>query len=143
MRGIAGVGLDPIPSRALQLRRCCDHALHPGLGDRPCQPEPGRAGLIGHPHRGPQLVQPAQHLAVVWTQSRSRDLACFLVNGVRDDRKRVHVQPDTRTLNNHRRPPDLQMWLCQRECSPTLTTHESFCSPRPSASAGLHTVYNR
>src|SRR5882757_8984244 len=60
---------------------------------------------------------------------------------MRDDRKRVHVQPDTRTLNNHRRPPDLQMWLCQRECSPTLTTHESFCSPRPSASAGLHTVY--
>src|SRR6478672_6409442 len=34
------------------------------------------------------------------------------------------------------------MWLCQRECSPTLTTHESFCSPRPSASAGLHTVYS-
>jgi hypothetical protein len=31
----------------------------------------------------------------------------------------------------------------QRECSPTLTTHESFCSPRPSASAGLHTVYSR
>jgi|KBSSwiStaDraftv2_1062776.scaffolds.fasta_scaffold20641_13 hypothetical protein len=34
------------------------------------------------------------------------------------------------------------MWLCQRECSPTPTTHESFCSTRPSASASPHTVYN-
>jgi NADPH-dependent ferric siderophore reductase len=50
-------------------------------------------------------------------------------------------KPDTRTLNNHRRPPDLQMWLYQRECSPTPATHESFCSTRPSASASPHTVY--
>jgi len=53
----------------------------------------------------------------------------------------MHVQPHARTLNIHRRPPDLQMWLCQRECSPTPTTHESFCSTRPSASASPHTVY--
>src|SRR4029077_17398510 len=54
----------------------------------------------------------------------------------------MHVQPHARTLNIHRRPPDLQMWLCQRECSPTPTTHESFCSTRPSASASPHTVYS-
>ena len=46
-----------------------------------------------------------------------------------------------RTLNNHRRPPNLQLWYCQRECSPIPVTHESFCSPRPSASASPHTVY--
>ena len=33
-----------------------------------------------------------------------------------------------------RRAADLQMWLYQRECSPTPATHESFCSTRPSAS---------
>src|SRR6267154_1918730 len=62
---------------------------------------------------------------------------------MRDDRKCVHVQPNARTLNNHRRPPDLQMWLYQRECSPTPATHESFCSTRPSASASPHIVYTR
>ena len=65
MRGITGVGLDPIPSRALQLRRRCHQAFHPGLGDRPRQPEPGRTGFICHPHRRSQLTQPAQHLAVI------------------------------------------------------------------------------
>src|SRR6478672_2733133 len=35
------------------------------------------------------------------------------------------------------------MWYCQRECSPMPVTHESFCSPRPSASASPYTVYNR
>ena len=71
---------------------------------------------------------------MIRAQSRPDDLACLLVNGVRDDRKRMHIQPNTRTLNNHRRPPDLQMWLYQRECSPTPATQESFCSTRPSAS---------
>ena len=33
------------------------------------------------------------------------------------------------------------MWYCQRECSPTSATHESFCSTRPSASASPHIVY--
>lgn len=78
---------------------------------------------------------------MIRAQPCPRDFACFLIHGVRDHRKRVHVQPDTRTLNNHRRPPDLQMWLYQRECSPTPATHESFCSTRPSASASPHTVY--
>src|SRR4029453_15717295 len=142
MRRISCVGLDPVPSWALQLRRRSDHAFHPGLIDRARQPEPGRARLIRHPHRGPQLMKHPQDFPIIRAQPRPSDLACFLVNGVRNHRKRMHVQPDTRTLNNHRRPPDLQMWLCQRECSPTPTTHESFCSTRPSASASPHTVYS-
>ena len=87
-------------------------------------------------------MQPTQDLAVIRAQPCPGDFSCFLINRVRHDRKCVHVQPDARTLNNHRRPPDLQMWLYQRECSPMPATHESFCSARPSASAGLHTVYN-
>lgn len=130
--GVAGIGLDPIPGRALQLRRCGDQASHPRGLDRPRQPEPGRARFIGHPHRGPKLAQPTQDLAVVRTQPCPSNLARLLVNAMRDNRKRMHVQPDTRTLNHHRRPPDLQMWHYQRECSPTPATHESFCSTRPS-----------
>jgi hypothetical protein len=39
MRGITGVGLDLISSRALQLRGCGDEAFHPGRGDCARQPE--------------------------------------------------------------------------------------------------------
>jgi hypothetical protein len=66
------------------------------------------------------------------TLPASSSTACATTEG-------VHVQPDTRTLNNHRRPPNLQMWLYQRECSPTPATHESFCSTRPSGAASPHT----
>src|SRR6185503_4734903 len=90
-----------------------------------------------HPHRGAQLMQPTQDLAVIRAQPCPGDLACLLIDGVRHHRKRVHIQPDTRTLNNHRRPPNLQMWLYQRECSPTPATHESFCSTRPSQLAPI------
>lgn len=41
---------------------------------------------------------------------------------MRDNRKRMDVQPDARTLSNHRRPPDLQMCFQLRECSPTPAT---------------------
>jgi hypothetical protein len=109
MRGIAGIGFHPIPGRALQLRWCRDHTFHPGLGHCPRQPEPGRPGLVGHPYRRSQLMQPAQNFPVVRAQPCPSDLACLLVNGVRHHRKRVHVQPDTRTLNNHRRPPDAKI----------------------------------
>jgi hypothetical protein len=80
---------------------------------------------------------------VIRTQPCPIDLARFLVNGVRHHRKRMHVQPNTRTLNTHRRPPDLQILHYQRECSPTPATHESFCSMRPSASAGLQAPTSR
>jgi hypothetical protein len=88
-------------------------------------------------------MRPTQNLAVIRAQSCTGDFACFLIDGMRHDRKRMHVQPNARTLNNHRRPPDLQMWLYQRECSPTPATHESLCNTRPSASASPYTNYSR
>jgi hypothetical protein len=36
-------------------------------------------------------MQPAQDLAMIRAQSRPDDLACLLVNGVRHDRKRMHI----------------------------------------------------
>ena len=52
------IGLHPITRRALQLRRCRDHAPDPGRVQRPRQPEPGRPGLIGHRHRSRSLRDP-------------------------------------------------------------------------------------
>ena len=50
--GVAAVGLDPIRSRAA---RSCPaprpHTRTPSGLQRPREPEPGRARLIGHPHR--------------------------------------------------------------------------------------------
>ena len=56
MPGITGVGLDPIPRRALQLRRRGHHTLDPRIDQIPRQPEPRRAGLIGHRHRRRQTT---------------------------------------------------------------------------------------
>src|SRR6476620_8283749 len=55
----------------------------------------------------------------------------------------MHVQPDTRTVETHRRPPDLQMWLYQCECSLDTGNPRPIAAPRPSASSRLHTVWRR
>jgi hypothetical protein len=51
MPGIAQVGLDPIPRRALQPRRGRDQAFDALPGQIPGQPEPGRTGLVGNRDR--------------------------------------------------------------------------------------------
>ncbi|ETZ38619.1 hypothetical protein L842_5987 [Mycobacterium intracellulare MIN_052511_1280] len=43
----------------------------------------------------------------------------------------MHIQPNTRTVETHRRPPDLQLWLYRSECSPATG------NPRPIAARGL------
>ena len=131
MRGITGVGLDPIPRRADQLRWRRYDTLDLGVGQCSRQSKARRSSLIGHPHRTSQSVQPVQDLAVIGTQTRPRDLTRFLIDSMRNHRKRMHIQPDTRTVETHRRPPDLQLWLYQCECS--LDTG----NPRPIAARGL------
>src|SRR4029453_4120186 len=51
----------------------------------------------------------------------------------------MHVQPDTRTLKTHRRPPDLQCGSTPASLQPAPAIHEPICSTRPSASASPHT----
>ena len=65
MRGITGIGLNPIPGRPDQLRRRSDHAVDLRLGQRASQPEPSRPSLISHPHRTTPLAQPSDNLAVI------------------------------------------------------------------------------
>jgi hypothetical protein len=95
MRSVSGIGLDPIPSRTDQLRGRGHHTVD--LGARRCtsQPEPRRARLIGHPHRTPQLTQPAKDLAVIRAQPRSLDPTRLFIDGMRNHRKRMYIQPDT------------------------------------------------
>src|SRR5215469_9667029 len=103
--------------------RCNRSGLRPGHG--PTQT------LWGQPHKPPVPAHAAQDLAVIGTQSCPLDMTRFLIDGMRDYRKRMHIQPNTRTVETHRRPPDLQLWLYRSECSPATG------NPRPIAARGL------
>jgi hypothetical protein len=62
------VGLDPIPGWALQLRGCGDQAFHPGLGDRPREPEPCRnvpTTKVAHAQRYLYDHRPAMSLRAI------------------------------------------------------------------------------
>jgi len=50
MRGIPGVGFDPVAGGADQLRRRGHLTGDPRRSQCSGQPEPGRAGLMGHRH---------------------------------------------------------------------------------------------
>jgi hypothetical protein len=54
MRGVAGIGLDPIPRRPDQLRRRRDRATDLILRQCPGQPKSRGPSLIGHSHRSAQ-----------------------------------------------------------------------------------------
>ncbi len=59
--------------------------------------------------------RPAQHVPAHATR--------FLIDGMREHRKRTHVQPDTRSVETHRRRPDLQLWLYPASAHPLKATH--------------------
>ena len=104
---VPGIGLDPIPGRTLQLRGGCNLTPHPLRGQRPVQSEPGRTRLIRHRRRTGQAPDPADDLLAGGCQPRPEHLTRHPVDRRRDDRPRVHVQPNTRTLREHRGLPHL------------------------------------
>ena len=63
--GVATVGLDAIARRPFDLARRRHDTTHARRLERPREPEPGRPGLIGHPHRTRQPVQNSTTSAVV------------------------------------------------------------------------------
>ena len=103
--GVAAVGLDLVPGRALQLRGRHHLAAHPGRGQRPGQPEPGRAGLIGHRHRPRQRDDPVHDRLGLRCHPLGADLARLVVDRAPHDRTSMNVQTDPRTLCQHRRLP--------------------------------------
>lgn len=78
---VPGVGLDSVTGGAGQLRRCGDLATDPGCGDRPLQPQPGRAGLVGGGDRAGQRSQPVDDDFAVGNQSLLEHLSGDAVQG--------------------------------------------------------------
>lgn len=74
MPSVAGIGLDPIPRRALQLRGCRHRTLDPRPQQEPRKPEPGRAGLIDRRYRARQRPDPLQDLSVIRRQPALKHL---------------------------------------------------------------------
>ena len=101
MRGIAGIGLDPIARRSLQLRRCRHLASDARTNQRSRQPEPRRPRLIGHRHRPRQITQPPQDLPVIRRQPALEHLTGLPIKSTSDYRTCVHIQTNARTLNLH------------------------------------------
>ena len=111
---VAHVGLDPVPRRALQLRRRRQQTPDAVLGQEPRQTEPSRAGLVGHRDRARQRLQPAPQLAVIRRQPPLEHLPGLPVQTARDHRPGVHIQPDTRPLLTDHED------LLPRSCKPGL-----------------------
>jgi len=104
---VLGIGLDPVPRGTVKLGR--SHHLAPDAR-RPqmtAQPEPGRTSLVGHRHRSGQISQPGRDVVKGWRQTGLEQLARDTIDRRRDDRPRVHVKPNTRTLGKHRGLPQL------------------------------------
>ena len=101
MRGVAGIGFDPIPSRADQLRRRGHLTADPGRGQRAGQPEPGRAGLIGHRYRAGQITQPSHDLPMIRGQPSLEHLTGVPIQSTPNYRTCVHIQANARTLKFH------------------------------------------
>jgi len=104
---VFGVGLDPVPGGSLQLGGCRDHAPDPVLAQRPRQPEPGRTGLIGDRDRTRQPLNPATDIVMTRGQPGLPQLARDAIDRRRSNRSGVHVEPNTRTLREHRGLPHM------------------------------------
>jgi len=108
MRGITGIGFDPVASRADQLRRCGHLAADSGCGQGSGQSEPGRAGFIGHRYRTREITQPGHDLPVIRGQSSLEHLTGVPVQPTSEHRSCVHIQTNT----------DPKIMVRWRRCAP-------------------------
>ena len=106
MRGIADIGLDPVPGRTDQLRWRGHLTTDASRGQRSGQPEPRRAGLVGHRHRARQIPEPGQRSRHDPASTAARSTSPVSPSRPHaNHRTCVHIQPDTRTLNTSLGPP--------------------------------------
>jgi hypothetical protein len=101
MPGVAHVGLDPVPGRALHPRRRRDPALNPSPDQAPGQTKPRRAGLIRDRYRTRQRPDPPLDITMLRGQPALEQLTGPPVQTTRHDRAPMHIQPDTPTIPAH------------------------------------------
>jgi hypothetical protein len=99
--GVAAIGLDPVLGRTLDLARRGHRALDAPRCERPRQPEAGRAGLIGHPHRRWQPGAELRDLLGHTTHSPRCQLARLRVGDRRDDLRCVNIETHPRLNLTH------------------------------------------
>ena len=99
--GVAAVGLDPVLGRALDLARGRDRAVDAPRCQRPGQPEAGRAGLIGDPHRRRQRGAEFRHLLGRTAHPLHPQLRGLGVGDRRDHLRRVNIQTHPRPNLRH------------------------------------------
>lgn len=134
MPSITDISLDPIPRRALQLRRRRHQTPDAFRSQKPGQPEPGRAGLIGHRDRPRQRAHPRPDLPMIGSQAAFEQLTGLPIQPARHHRACVHIQSNTRTIPYHWGLPHLWHYRPGRSCrQPTIT-----CERGPSPNS--HTV---
>ncbi|GAA4283729.1 hypothetical protein GCM10022261_12600 [Brevibacterium daeguense] len=107
MHCVLGIGLDPITSRALQLRRGNHFAADTGSGQEPVEPESGRPGLVRHRKRSWKIEQPRTYVFERRGHSRLEQLTRDTIDRCRNDRSCVHIESYDCTLGKHRSLPQL------------------------------------
>src|SRR6476619_6334857 len=86
------------------------------------QPETRRTGFIDHRARARRLTQPLDDVRVRRRQPRPKHLATSPIDRRRDNRTRMHIQTNARTLAKHR---GLLHNLSERPSTePRSVTHE-------------------
>jgi hypothetical protein len=105
VHGVLRVGLNAVTGWALQFRRRGHNTSDPGRSQRSVQPEPGWAGFVGHRDRPVQPADPRQDVIRRRRQPRLPQLARHTIDRRSDIRSGMDIQPNTRTLNQHRGLP--------------------------------------
>jgi hypothetical protein len=95
--GVPPVGLDPIGRRP-DPRRRRDNTADPRLGTPARKPVPRRSGLVHHPHRRRQRLQPLDRLGEPGRQPQRPHLTAPHIDHARDHRPRMHIQSDPATF---------------------------------------------
>lgn len=128
--GVAAVGLDLVPGRALQLRGRHHLTSQPQRSQGAGQSEASRAGLVGDGHRPGQRGHPFHDLLGLARQPQGSDFAGLGVDRASHDRASMNIKSYTRTLQQHPAPP------VNAAPPPTGSDPRQITSEAP----GLHTV---
>jgi hypothetical protein len=141
--GIPGIGLYPVPGRALEFGGRRHHTFHPGGIQAPGQAEPGRTCLVDNQHRARQPGHPPDGPGIVGGQALTHNLAGLAVNSAALDAACVDIQTDMGTLIHDWNLQTFQMWLYQSTPRTRLRNRPWTGNPRTSLNPGFQSYVRR